>query len=148
MKKKLYLIFIFFVIISCSNINSESRDYFNKRHENQNTGHGFIPNYSEAELKELKSEEVPLDLKAAKRGKVVFQKHCVECHGKEGRGNGPSAHKYFEKPVDLGILAKQVPNFRFFVSLSENGGSMPGWRKKFTREELDDLTHYLRTLVR
>jgi cytochrome c oxidase cbb3-type subunit 2 len=32
------------------------------------------------------------------RGKVVYQQHCLGCHGEKGDGNGPGAYGLFPKP--------------------------------------------------
>jgi mono/diheme cytochrome c family protein len=35
------------------------------------------------------------------RGRAVYDHHCVECHGKEGRGDGPAAFQLIPKPRDF-----------------------------------------------
>ncbi|HEX7798403.1 MAG TPA: c-type cytochrome, partial [Vicinamibacterales bacterium] len=35
---------------------------------------------------------------ADSRGKQVYDKHCVECHGIDGKGDGPAAHLLTPRP--------------------------------------------------
>lgn len=37
----------------------------------------------------------------ASRGRAVYERHCVECHGKDGRGDGPAAFQLVPKPRDF-----------------------------------------------
>lgn len=50
----------------------------------------------------------PLD-----RGRLVFQEHCVSCHGTSAKGDGPVAAYMTVKPTDLTRLTQ------------ENGGAFP-----------------------
>ena len=38
---------------------------------------------------------------AASRGKVVYDGHCVECHGATGKGDGGAAHLMTPRPRDF-----------------------------------------------
>ena len=42
----------------------------------------------------------------AKKGKVLFQKYCVSCHGVDGTGNGIAAGELKNKPADLTAINK------------------------------------------
>jgi len=43
----------------------------------------------------------PVTLPALARGTLVFQQHCVACHGPGGRGDGPGAKGLDPRPADL-----------------------------------------------
>jgi mono/diheme cytochrome c family protein len=48
----------------------------------------------------------PNDLAVAK-GKVIYQRYCAACHGKQGIGDGPLATELRTPPVDLTRLAEK-----------------------------------------
>jgi len=72
------------------------------------------------------------------RGKVLYQVNCAGCHGETGRGNA-------DKAPDLVKLVKDVPNFKFFLSISQWSGQMPGWKKKYSEVDREDLVNYIKT---
>lgn len=49
-------------------------------------------------------------------GRSVYDKHCVMCHGPEGRGDGDFSDKLLKLPPDLTVLSR------------ENGGTFPRLR--------------------
>ncbi len=131
-------------ISSCSQVNEESRNHYYRFHEKP-MRHGVMPLVTE-DLP--KGEEPVLDELSVARGKVLYQKNCMECHGSEGRGDGPRSQEFASPPRDLARLAKEVPNFKFFIMVSRYEGSMPGWRQVFSQKDLKDLESYLRSLSR
>jgi mono/diheme cytochrome c family protein len=54
-----------------------------------------------------------LDPAAAAKGKLVYERYCASCHGKEGRGDGPVAAELRTVTTDLTRLAER------------NGGRFP-----------------------
>src|SRR5262249_46634798 len=76
----------------------------------------------------------------ASRGKQVYDKHCVECHGTDGKGDGPAAHLMIPRPRDF-------TRGRYKIRSTESGSpptdddllrsvrqglyasSMPAWQK-------------------
>jgi mono/diheme cytochrome c family protein len=93
---------------------------------------------------EVKIKNLPQD--SLDRGQALYEAHCLACHGKNGRGNGPKAAELDEKPKDLAKLAKNVPEFKFYMMVSMLQGDMPGWKTIFTSQEIIDLENYLKTL--
>lgn len=76
---------------------------------------------------------------------MLYEKHCLSCHGKNGEGDGPLALKSDHKPANLRKLAKEVPNFKFFMSISQWQGDMPGWKEKFNETDREDLVAYIKS---
>ncbi len=85
----------------------------------------------------------------------LFKFYCAQCHGLEGKGNGPNVGKEF--PVD----PRNFTNADEMQKLSDadiknvvmDGGPsaskspmMPPWGKTLTDEEVDALVKYLRKL--
>jgi mono/diheme cytochrome c family protein len=44
------------------------------------------------------------DNAAIDRGRVLFGQHCAVCHGKEGKGDGPTATTLASKPTNLTLM--------------------------------------------
>jgi mono/diheme cytochrome c family protein len=67
-------------------------------------------------------------------GKAQFEARCATCHGKTGKGGGPSAQELSMKVPDLTTLAKR------------NGGAFPtdlAWQKIDGRPVKYDLTRQM-----
>jgi cytochrome c oxidase cbb3-type subunit 2 len=43
----------------------------------------------------------PAPQPSASRGRQVYEKHCVECHGESGKGDGPAAMTLVPHPRDF-----------------------------------------------
>lgn len=93
-----------------------------------------------------------------KRGAELFQNmNCWSCHGKEGRGNGPSAHTLTDSkgypitPFDLtsGMHFKCGDSDRDMVRdllTGLDGTPMPSFADAIKPEDAWDLVHYIETL--
>ena len=89
-------------------------------------------------------------------GKEIFEAGCISCHGSDGRGQSP-ALQVFERPStfpDFTNCADSTPEpdaqWRAVIT---NGGPtrgfsqiMPSFRDLLTREQIDKVIGYLRTL--
>lgn len=133
MNKDFLLLCVFGLLLSCSHINRESRDYY----RNKNFRHGIVP-LSSGTVKKLNEASIA-------RGKVLYQKNCLSCHGETGQGDGPAASLQESSPANLRKLSREVPNFQFFMSISQWQGTMPGWKEKFNPAEREDLAAYIKT---
>jgi mono/diheme cytochrome c family protein len=94
------------------------------------------------------------------RGEHLYRMHCLNCHGPEGRGDGPMARVLKTRPPDLTLLTKrhrgEFP--REYVHQSIDGrfrvGShglreMPVWGLSFqVRGRDDDQEHEVQTRLR
>lgn len=123
---------------SCSRINVESQERYRQQNSDSKTlRHGIVP---------LSSVLVKIpDDASVSRGKILYENHCIACHGPKGQGDGPKAHEQKNPPTNLKELIKDVPDFDFFMSVSNWKGDMPGWKEKFTQTEMDDIKSYLKT---
>ena len=85
----------------------------------------------------------------------LFKFYCAQCHGLEGKGNGPNVGKEF--PVDPRNFTKADEMEKLSDADIKNvvldGGPsaskspmMPPWGKTLTEEEVDALVKYLRKL--
>jgi cytochrome c oxidase cbb3-type subunit 2 len=88
---------------------------------------------------------------AAARGRKVYEKaECHECHGREGRGDGPSAKDLKVKPVDLTrrpFKGGSTPEAIFRAILTGYDGTpMPSYHLVLDDAELWDLARYIASL--
>ena len=96
-------------------------------------------------------------LEAQPRGKAVYEKHCVECHGAEGKGDGPSAAYLAPRPRDFS-------NGRYKIRSTETGSvptdddlmrsirqglygtAMPAWDRILSDADIQDVAAYIKGL--
>jgi mono/diheme cytochrome c family protein len=93
-----------------------------------------------------------------KRGRSLFMKHCVTCHGNEGRGDGPSARLHARRsgyaPRDLSRedLQQSLTDGEMFWKLTNGwrpGGKtvMPGLGDELSEEDRWRIVLYVRSLA-
>ena len=133
MKLVSLIILTFTSFLSCSRINVASQDYYRHGH----VRHGIIP-LSSPVVQKLNEASVA-------RGKAIYEASCQSCHGKFGKGDGPEASNHKFRPADLHKLARDVKDFKFFMSISVWQGDMPGWKDKFNESDREDLVAYIKT---
>lgn len=137
-------------LISCSQVNTKSKDYYTYKSKIR---HGIIPQGIDAvKLKTIEKErketyKVIFDQKLAMKGKRVYRKHCLSCHGPAGLGDGADGKSLDVRPVNLQRMVRSVPNFKFYISVSQWTGDMPGWKKMLTEKDIIEVTHYIKSLA-
>jgi cytochrome c553 len=132
------VLFILPFIFSCQHFNTDSRREYEKQ---VSFRHGIVPLSIEAEAP-VKSRLV-LSEESISRGKELYLQKCLDCHGRSGVGDGPAAKYLDKKPADLSMLAKKVPNFKFYMLLSSWKGKMPGWKEALSSDEIEELEAYI-----
>jgi len=86
-----------------------------------------------------------VDPKLSKEGEGIYVKHCLQCHGPQGKGDGPVSKKYGVKAANLQNASKTLSNHTIFIQVAEGKGDMPQWMDVLTEEEVWSLTHYINT---
>jgi cytochrome c oxidase cbb3-type subunit 2 len=102
--------------------------------------------------------EPPANPQSIQRGNELYQKmNCWSCHGKEGHGDGPSAHTLLDNkgypiaPYDFGTGTRfkcgesNQDLYRILVT-GLDGTPMPSFANGLQPGQLWDLVHYLRVL--
>jgi mono/diheme cytochrome c family protein len=102
--------------------------------------------------------EPAADPASVQRGNELFQKmNCWSCHGKEGRGDGPSAQTLVDNkgypitPYDFAVGARfkcgesNQDLYRILMT-GLDGTPMPSVANSLKPDQVWDLVHYLRTL--
>lgn len=81
-------------------------------------------------------------------GKAVFEKSCVSCHGKDGKGNPAMAKVLGEKGLDLTAKdATQKSDEQLLKIIAEGAGKMPA-QKTLSKEDQKQVLTYVRSLAK
>lgn len=104
-------------------------------------GHGWMSPTAAAARK----NPLPRDPATLQLGRDLYTAHCAECHGTEGRGDGPKAPGTWPAPSDLRMAAAHPPGD--IAWKIENGrGDMPAFKEKLGSSGIWAITHWLSTL--
>jgi len=89
-------------------------------------------------------------LHAIEKGQEIYRKHCEECHGAEGRGNGPRAAMLAPRPGNLVSAATSAKTDEDLLATIAQGvprTAMEGWNGRLSEDELRHVLAYIRSLV-
>ena len=95
------------------------------------------------------SKKSPLtnDAPTLAAGKAVYVKECQSCHGKKGKGDGPSAVQLDVPVGDMSSAKTQnQSDGALFWKISEGRKPMPSFKKKLTEDQIWQTLIYMRTL--
>lgn len=97
------------------------------------------------------AEFYPTELTSTERGQAIYRKLCVECHGEEGKGNGPRAIQLGIAPSDFTNreLRDEVPISWYFRATTKGviGTAMLGWESQLIARQRWDVTFYVWSLA-
>lgn len=104
-------------------------------------------------MEPVKPTPVAADLEA---GKKLYQLWCAQCHGDEGKGDGPAADFVYPRPRDFTLAIFKVrrtpsgalpTDHDLFDIISEGlpGTSMPAWKRFIPEADRWQLAHYVKT---
>jgi mono/diheme cytochrome c family protein len=95
-----------------------------------------------------KKNPVVLDENSLAKGKVLYIKECLSCHGPTGKGDGPGAKDLEVKPHDLSApKLREQTDGALFWKITEGRKPMPGYAQTFSDEDRWHLVNYIRSLV-
>jgi mono/diheme cytochrome c family protein len=94
---------------------------------------------------------------AQPRGKAVYDAHCVECHGADGKGDGPSAAYVVPRPRDFTTGRYKIRSTEPGTMPSDDdliasvrrglyGTAMPGWDRILADGDITDVVQYVKSL--
>jgi mono/diheme cytochrome c family protein len=91
---------------------------------------------------------------AESQGKRLFTRYCATCHGDEGRGDGQNASNLNPVPPDM-TLSREATDAALMRRVIAEGSAAvgrsplsPPWARSLSRQEIDDLVSYCRSLAR
>lgn len=97
-----------------------------------------------------------LDATQVTRGKTVYEKHCMECHGDAGKGQPGDwrirdADGYFPPPpLDDSAHAWHHPTAALLEVIRDGSpqglGKMPAWKDTLSEQEMQDVVAYIKSL--
>jgi cytochrome c oxidase cbb3-type subunit 2 len=96
-------------------------------------------------------------VEAQPRGKAVYDAHCVECHGRIGKGDGPSAAYLVPRPRDFTTGKYKIRSTESGTMPSDDdligsvrrglyGTAMPGWDRILSDADISDVVQYVKSL--
>jgi mono/diheme cytochrome c family protein len=100
------------------------------------------------EAEKAKKNPIEATPAAIEEGKVLFQKQCLMCHGKELKGDGPAVAMFQVKPPDLSTAEARarLTDGEIFYKMSEGKSPMPAMKAKLSEEERWKVVLYVRSL--
>lgn len=107
-----------------------------------NTAEGY-----EAAGANLKSP-LPASAETVAEGKVIFEKMCMHCHGKQGGGDGAliATGKFPPPPAYNGPALKELPEGKMFHTITYGKGLMGSHASQLTKEDRWKVIQYIQEL--
>lgn len=85
------------------------------------------------------------------KGKVLYQQHCVTCHGPRGQGDGPFGSDLAPPAANLSAPATQAkPDVELLSAIKEGkpGTAMQSFKHQLSDQQAHDVLAFVRSLVR
>ena len=89
-------------------------------------------------------------LSGTETGKRLYERHCMDCHGPQGRGDGVKALSLSPRPGNLVSAATSAKSDKDLLKIIANGRprtAMPAWKDRLSEEDQRDVLGYIRSLV-
>ena len=84
----------------------------------------------------------------ARTSAQVYSRHCASCHGRDGAAKTSKAKANHARSLIDGEWQDRVSDERIFNSIMNGKGKMPGFSKKLSDTEINDLVTFVRRLRR
>ena len=92
----------------------------------------------------------PLTDASFKRGEMIYQRHCLSCHGPVGDGQGPAAAFLYPPPLNfttlrrMGIKGGATGGMLYYQIMNGiTGTAMPAFRNELESEKIWDVGNYV-----
>jgi mono/diheme cytochrome c family protein len=96
----------------------------------------------------LATPVTPMNLE---QGRTIYERHCAECHGPEGRGDGRLATSLSPRPGNLisaQTAAKSDQELLKIIAKGRPRTAMVGWQERLSTEDQVAVLAYIRSLVK
>ena len=80
------------------------------------------------------------------KGKSVYTTHCLNCHGRMGKGDGPIGKMLIPPAANLTVLGKKSDQ-KLLTTIQDGrpGTAMPSWKDNLSAQEIADVLSYVRS---
>jgi mono/diheme cytochrome c family protein len=85
----------------------------------------------------------------AAKGKTIYERHCVTCHGAQGKGDGPAGKFMNPKPANFTSpesMKKSDAELLKTIESGKPGTPMAAWKGTLSPEQMQDVLAYVRSL--
>ena len=80
-------------------------------------------------------------------GKILFNMYCTNCHGTQGKGDGPIGQSLIPPAADLTSTGKKSDKQLLkVIRKGRPGTAMPSWKGDLSNKEIHDVLLYIREL--
>lgn len=83
------------------------------------------------------------------KGKAVYEKACVACHGPQGKGDGPTGKVLVPPAADFTSAASRKKSDADLLKIIENGKpptAMIAWKGQLSDQDIQNVLAYVKTL--
>lgn len=89
---------------------------------------------------------IPVNAVSLAAGKTIYIKECLQCHGKNGMGNGPKSADLDKAPENFNApKVKNQTDGELFWKIKEGRKPMPSTKKSLTDDQRWQVLNYMRT---
>lgn len=85
----------------------------------------------------------------AAKGKVIYEKSCLACHGPQGKGDGPTGKVLVPPAADFTSAASKKKSDADLRTIVENGKpptAMVAWKGQLSEQDIQHVLAYVKTL--
>ena len=93
----------------------------------------------------------PMSPSDLEQGRAIYQRHCADCHGPEGRGDGHQATSLSPRPGNLisaQTSAKSDQELLKIIAKGRSRTAMAGWEDRLSQEDQVAVLAFIRSLVK